>query len=524
MSELAPAAITRREMLQRLGIMIGGVAGVTVCGGLGLFYGLPKIDEFRSGGPGSTGTPSPDGKTLTPRSGLTGTPGGPDGKTPTAANTAKPVDTATPTQTTTATVASLPDVVGRLEKAGVKVDIKDLNPSWPKSYTDAAKALASGNGRAVKPEQMVPVVEPDNTWRGWWAGETFPFKPGVRFDNDRGYHVDASGKPLFHPDLIFDFSKAPKPEDLADVRLSVHYAGVFARRGGVTRDGLPQHTSYFAGIPGASVAGVEQFTLIPVPKELCPPENWTQGAVIRSYWMAVASFRDNKDAREGFPDGGVRKYVQIQWFNPEKSQFEVLDGRLMARLAREGQDLSIIERLPAGWPIAPETVSRLIGGRPDAWVFAPKTGEWFGEFFDRLPGVSYIQGVGHVNGAGKLLVGAEQADGSKTKVFNFKAGPTGMAERLLAPGNLSGLLFARQGDVGQVATRHQSYYTWGAGNVNFGVMAIEQATLMPLGETGCPVDEVREQKFTIMRDRALTQPDPKVTAFYWTGTEFRRAK
>ncbi|MBI4099983.1 hypothetical protein HY440_03155 [Candidatus Microgenomates bacterium] len=507
-------------MLKRLGLVFGGAAGVGVCGGLGLFFGLEKLNELRSGGGNGSG-----GETETPTRGATAGPRPTDA--PLATGTpAAGKDTPAPTATTTATVASIPDVVGRLKSAGVKVEISDSHPDWPKTYTDAAKTLSSGNGRAVKPEQMVPVVEPDNTWRGWWAGEAgFPFKSGIRFDNDRGYHVDASGKPLFNTDSIFDFSKAPKPEDLVDVRLSVHYAGFFARRGGVTRDGLPQHTSYFAGNPGASVAAVEQFTLIPVPKELCPPQDWTQGAVIRSYRMGVASFRDNKDAREGFVDGGVRKYLQIQWFNPEKNKFEILDGRLISRLAREGRDLSIIERLPAGWPVAPETVSARFGGRPDGWVFEPKTGEWFFEAFPLLNGVSYVQGTGHMNGSGSLLVGAEQADGSKTKVFNFKAQPVGMAENMYAPGIMSGLLYVRVGDAASNANvRHNSWYTSGKGNVLIGSPAIEQATAMPLGQTGCPVSEVEQQKIDIMRQRAKDQSDPLVRAWYWDGGKFVPAK
>lgn len=448
---------------------------------------------------------------------------------PTALVTKSPDVAATTTpQTTparvTATVTARPDVARILESQGYKVDLHDAHPDWPKTYGAAAQALTGNNGHPVSDFQMVPAIDDDKVWRGWWNGEPgFKLKSGIRFDGVQGCHVDATGKPLFKLDAIFDFSKAPKPEELANVQLNVNFAGFFARRGGVTRDGQPQHASYFSGTPGSHVEGIEQLTLIPVYKDLCPGD-WTQGAITRAYRMAVANFRDNKDARDGFEDNG-HKFLKIYWFNPESGQFQQLDGRLIAELAREKQDLSIIEKLPAGWPVAPETVSSRFGGRPDGWVWSPTTGEWFFEAFPLLSGVNYIQGTGHMNGSGLLLVGSEQADGSKTKVFNFKAQPIGMAENMYAPGIMSGLLFVRVGDAASNANvRHNSWYTSGNGNVMIGSPAIEQATAMPLGQTGCPASEVQQQKIDIMRQRAQEQPDPMVKAWYWDGGKFVLAK
>lgn len=425
------------------------------------------------------------------------------------------------TATVTATVRSVSsETLRTFDSLGIKVDVDALHPDWPKKPSEAARAIST-NG-AVKDWQMVPAVEPDGVWRGWWLGEHgFKLKSGVRFDARLGVHVDAVGNPVFRLDQIFNFS-APRSEDLVDVSLNVKYAGLFARRGGVTKNNQPQHSSYFTGVPNTSVSAVEQTTIIPAPNELCP-EDWTRAAVTRAYRMAVASFRDNKDAREGFMDGSQRRFVDIWSFNSQTKRWEKLDGRLIARLTMEkGKDaLTVIERLAPNWPINPNKVSESIGGFQGKWVFGFNTAEWFFEAFPLLSGVTYVDGVGHVGQNGKLLVGAEQADGARTKVFNFKAQPESMADHMFAPRSLSGVLFVRAGEASsQPELRSTSFYTWGNGDVIARVPAFEQATLMPVGETGCPVSDVETQKLETMRERAKSQPDPKVKAFYWDGTKF----
>jgi hypothetical protein len=419
-----------------------------------------------------------------------------------------------------------PDLVTSLAVLGIRVELP--NPNWPTSYEAVADVLrGSDASRAVTADKVVAVVETDlsgqRVWRGWYMGEVFPLKPGISYDSTKGYHVDSTGQPVFDQQKIFDFSNPPSPNGLWDIRLNSGYAGVFGRRGGVTREGLPQHSHYFSGVQGSGVNAIEQFALIPVPADLCP-ENWQKAASTSAYRLAVASFRDNRDARDGFTDGGRHQYLNIFWMNPETRSFESLPGRMIAKLAQEGYDLSIIDRLPAGYPISPESASQH-RGLPKHWVFEPRTGEWFYDAFPLKPGVTYVPGVGHIDRDGKILVGAVQADGQQTRLFDFTKPPEDMASGMKAPGNIPAVLFVRAGGAAtDVNARHHSWYTYGSGDVSLRGPSIEQATLMLVDSDGCPADQVVQLELDRARTLAQQQPDPLVTALFWNDSQFVNAR
>ncbi len=528
MAEIEPrSGITRRTFIRGSAVTLGvaGFGAVAVAGykfleNIGAIRKVPVSPTLPVPGAPTAASPDMAAQAVAP----TGTPtvaaptGMPDA---TQTNTLTNSPVAAPTQdrrtaTVTATVTSRPsEMLRTFESLGIEVDIKDLHKDWPIDQDGVVRVLRAGGSYNFDSTRIVPAVEKieggKKVWRGWWNAEpAFPLKAGVRFDASRGAHVDSSGKVLFDSGDIFDFSKAPDPKDLVDVRLNVEFAGVFARRGGVTREGRPQHTSYYSGEQGTVVNAVEQFTLIPVPEQLCE-ESWAKGAATRAYRMAVASFRDNKDAMEGFMDGGQRKFVKIQYFDSREGlkKFVELDGRLIARSVKEkGKDaLAAIERLAAGWPISPNQVAAETGFPADKFVLEPKTFEWYGEAFVLRPNVRYVDGVGHeLNGV--LQVGAIQADGNTTKVFDFGR-PEKLAQLVKVPRGLPAGMYVHTGDASADSSDRQfSVYTWGKGDTMFRGPAVEQVTLMEFGETGCPVGEVRQQMFLIMKQRATDNHDP----------------
>lgn len=442
-------------------------------------------------------------------------------ETPTATRTPTETPTPTPTAEPTRTIATATPQA--FQEMGIKTDLERLHPNWPKTHEEAA-ALLSADSYQIKPEQLVRIVEPDGVWRGWWMGETFPLKAGVSYNPNRGCHVDINGRPVFDPLAIFDTTtKAPKPEDLANLRVNADFIAVFGRRGGVTRDGLPQHTHYFTGKKGTEISAIEQLSIIPVPEEVCV--DWDLRSDMAAWRQAVKEFRDNPHARDGFVENGKRRFVNVVWFNAATTQWQQLDGRLIAELTRQHYDLSVIDRLPAGWPISIEEVAKTIGGSPEHWVFEPSTGEWFYEAWPTKPGVRFVEGVGYFSSDGRLLVGAKQADAATTEIFDFNQPPVNMTNQMKGPRYLPAVLFVRVGRMtNNPNLRDHSWYTWGDGDVRVSKDVIEQATLMPTGNVCIPTSISSEEQLERARLLAIQQPDQNVTALYWNGNAFVPAR
>ncbi|MFA6532437.1 MAG: hypothetical protein WCT22_00390 [Patescibacteria group bacterium] len=416
------------------------------------------------------------------------------------------------------------------ESQNIKVELP--NPNWPTSYQEVANILKNDEGTPILTADKVTAIietEPDGSkvWRGWYMAEPpFPLKEGITYSPE-GYHVDTEGRPVFDPELIFetDWDKVPNEikdnfsDRLVDLKINEPGIAVFARRGGATRDGLPQNTHYFAGTEGVTIPAIEQLSLIPVPENLCP-EDIGKAALTRAYRQAAMEFRDNNDAKNGA--------VDVQWFNPEIENFVRMDGRMIARLALQGVELSVLERLTPGYPVSPEEVSINTGGKADKWVFEPKTGEWFYEAFDYQHGITYKEGVGPVDRQGNLLFGAIQTDSRTSQVFDFSfLDVASLAQFMYAPPlSMQADLFARVGGYpSDLSIQNRSFYTWDGGKENGSDIVlpepgIEQARLEIVGVDSCPVDTLP----SMLRDRVQTlaedQPGPNVEAWYWNGYTF----
>jgi hypothetical protein len=350
-------------------------------------------------------------------------------------------------------------------------------------------------------------------------GETFPLKRGISYDPNRGYHIDTDGNPVFDPLKIFDTTQAPKPEDLVNIQVMANFVAVFGRRGGVTRNNLPQHTHYFTGEEGTKIEAIEQLSIIPVPEEVCV--DWDLRSDTVAWRQAVKEFRDNPHARDGFVENGKRRFVDVVWFNAETGKWQLLDGRMIAELTRQHYDLSVIDRLPAGWPLSNEEVSRMIGGESKHWVFDPSTGEWFYDSWPFKAGRRFVPGVGHFSSDGRLLVGAKQVDARTSEIFDFSQPPVNMANRMKGPGYLPAVLFVRVGRMtNDPNLRDHSWYTWGNGDVVTGQPVIEQAVLMPTGNLCIPTTRSSEEQLQRSYRLATDQPDPNVTTLYWNGNSF----
>jgi hypothetical protein len=197
---------------------------------------------------------------------------------------------------------------------------------------------------------------------------------------------------------------------------------------------------------------------------------------------------------------------------------------MIAKLAQEKYDLSVLDKLPAGYPISGIDVANRIGGNDKYWVWNPKTGEWHFEAFPFLPGVDYVRGVGHISG-GRILVGAEQTDIRTTKIFDFNQQPVDMASSMKAPGSLPAILFVRAGDAAPAPAKNVSWYTWGLGNVvPANGPSIEQATLMGTDFDGCPVAQMPQILLERARKLAIDQGNPQVTAYWWNEGRFVKAR
>lgn len=401
------------------------------------------------------------------------------------------------------------------------------NSNWPVSYQEVADALRNENEKPVLAADKVTAIIETNrdgskVWRGWYMAEPpFPLKEGVSFDPN-GYHVDRNGNPIFDPQQIFEtnWEKLPTADkdnfsvNLVDLKINNPAIALFARRGGVTRDGLPPNTHYFAGTEGVEVAAVEQLSLIPVPENLCP-EDIQKSALTRAYRQAALELRDNPDARNG--------NIGVEWFNPEKGQFVKMDGRMIAELFRQGVNLSVLERLTPGYPVSPEEMAIIIGGQADKWVFEPNTGEWFFEAFKYKPGITYKEGVGPVDSQGNLLYGIVQTDSRTSQVFNFSSLDTpALSEYMLSPSEvMQADLFARAG--GHSANPkiyNHSWYTWGNGDVILSEKAIEQGRLEMVNVGSCPISDLPTILESRVKRLAEDQPDKNVTALYWDGSAF----
>lgn len=409
------------------------------------------------------------------------------------------------------------------QELGIRTDLERLHPNWPKTHEEAAILLAADSAHSIRPEQLVRIVDQDGIWRGWWMGETFPLKAGISYNQARGCHVDANGNPVFDPLAIFNTTQAPRPEDLANIRVNADFIAVFGRRGGATRDGLPQHTHYFTGEDGTEVSAIEQLSIIPVPEEVCV--DWDLRSDTAAWRQAVKEFRDNPHARDGFVENGIRRFVNVIWFNAATRQWQQLDGRMIAELTRQHYDLSLIDRLPAGWPLSNEVVAKTIGGQPEHWVFDPSTGEWFYESWPFKAGIKFVPGVGHFSSDGRLLVGAKQMDARTSEIFDFNQPPADMANGMNGPGYLPAVLFVRVGRMTENPNlRDHSWWTLGAGDIITGESVIEQAALMPTGNPCLPTTGSSTEQLERARRLATEQSDPNVTASYWNGNDFVPAR
>jgi len=419
-------------------------------------------------------------------------------------------------------IAQQRDIITSLQELGIKVD-ENLPKAVPRSYAEASDAVSADKNKPVGADHFVPILENDGKggqiWRGWWMAEPpFPFKNDVKFDSSKGYHVDKNGNAMFDPTQIFETDWEKLPQDVRDnfasrlINLKVNKKGIalMARRGGITRGDLPKNAHNFTGTYGSQVDAIEQLTIIPVPENICL-ENIEKSAITKAYRMAAMEFRDNKEAREG--------KIIVKWFDPEKG-WKIIRGKTIARLAVEGHDLTMLDRLIAGEPISSEDMAEKVGGKPEHWLWNPPSREWFYEAFPTLAGTKYQAGVGHIRN-GKLLVGIKHADSRTTEVFDFNAGVVNMASSMKAPGNFPAVLFARAGmAVNDSRFNNHSWYTFRNGNVNLGKPGIEQATWMPLSPDLCPTGDEDQQLMARARTLAQEQGDRNVIAAYWDGSQY----
>ena len=401
------------------------------------------------------------------------------------------------------------------------------NPNWPTSYDQVAGALKNSNGApALTADKITTIVETkqdgSRIWRGWYMAEPpFPLKVGVTY-NPSGYHMDQNGNPIFDPQQIFETNGEKLPDEvkndfsarLVDLKINNLGIALFARRGGATRDDLPQNTHYFAGTEGVEISAIEQLTLIPVPENLCP-EDIGKSALTRAYRQAALEFRDDPDARNGI--------VSVGWFNPEIGNFVKMDGRMIVELVRQGANLSVLERLTPGYPVSPVEMAQTIGGREDKWVFEPNTGEWFYEAFNYKSDVTYKEGVGPINNQGNLLYGIVQTDSRTSQVFDFsKLDTSALSQVMTAPHEvMQADLFARAGGYSvNPDTRNHSWYTWDSGDISLAEGAIEQARLEMVNVGSCPISDLQTVLEARVERLAKDQPNQNITALYWNGRTF----
>jgi len=334
--------------------------------------------------------------------------------------------------------------------------------------------------------------------------------------------MDQNGNPIFVPQQIFETNGEKLPDlvkndfsaRLVDLKINNSGIALFARRGGATRDDLPQNTHYFAGTEGVEISAIEQLTLIPVPENLCP-EDIGKSALTRAYRQAALEFRDDPDARNGI--------VSVGWFNPEIGNFVKMDGRMIVELVRQGANLSVLERLTPGYPVSPVEMAQTIGGREDKWVFEPNTGEWFYEAFNYKSDVTYKEGVGPINNQGNLLYGIVQTDSRTSQVFDFsKLDTSALSQVMTAPHEvMQADLFARAGGYSvNPDTRNHSWYTWDSGDISLAEGAIEQARLEMVNVGSCPISDLQTVLEARVERLAKDQPDQNITALYWNGRTF----
>jgi len=435
--------LTRREFL-RLGLIFGGSAALAACGDL--LYSI-------------TSTP-----TLAPRLGEnipTGTPQSEQRKTPTEATGLT------------------------LESMGIEVDFSGLDTRHPKTPEEAAKLLKLNTSYA---ENLVPVIWTNTetnkrTWSGEWMGEMWPLQAGVHYDVSKGMHIDSNGNPLTDIQEIFNFNGKPT---LVDITLDADYAAIYAGRGEETSRGLPKYTGYFAGERGASVEQIEQLTILrPEFDTGCDPNDFPTAANLRAFRQSVREFRDNEGARKG--------ERQIEWYNPETNTFEIVQGQLVAEMAKQGIEMPFIDKMPAGYPLTGRQVASLLGGFESQWIFDPQTGDWNYEAWNFVRGVTYKPGVGHFDTNGKILVGRERVDSSSPlSVFDFTqaVNPNFMFSSMKAPGKLPASLWVRVGGDDTNTKHPQSIYTSGDGDVTVDPNAsmlskAEQAKLVIVDQDVC---------------------------------------
>ncbi len=537
--------ISRRDALKFIPIV--GAAAMALACKLGVSInpetpGATNLPDTATPQPSQTGvptnpatsTPLPNPNTATPIANpFTATSlSNPDTITPQPSQTGIPTNTATNTATATARATETlqpGDISGILKAEGVKIELPRAN--WPTTYQEVADILKSPMiGDYLTPDKITAVVETDATgqkyWRGWYIAEPpFPLKQGIKFDSNKGVHVDSHGTAVFDPQKIFetDWNKLPDniknnfPDFLVNLKINKPGYALFARRGGATRDNLPKNTHYFAGTEGVEVSAIEQLTLIPVPENLCP-DDIRKASLTKAYRQAVLEFRDNSDAKNG--------KVDIQWFNPESGLFSRVDGRMITKLARQGVDLSILERLTPGYPVSPEKMKSIIGGRADKWVFEPNSGEWFWEAYPYKPGITYKEGVGPINSQGKLLYGYVQADSRTSQVFNFSTlDVAALSSGMAAPSEMMQAdLFARAGGYSANPNiKNHSWYTWDNGDITLTEKAIEQGRLEMVNVGSCPISDLETVLKARVERLAKDQKDPNVTALYWNGTKFIKA-
>lgn len=413
-----------------------------------------------------------------------------------------------------------PELTTVLRNLGIEIDVPD---NWPVTYAETAEALHDPRSRNPMQERnLVADIEPihnndgevvGRVWRGRYKGEMFPLRSGISYNHELGYHVDSRGNPVFDPAEIFDYTQGIEPDELVDLELQKEGIAVFARRGGATQSGDLPHSHYYFGTEGAGVDGIEQLAVVPPEPEVCPTDP-DQAGVTKSYRLAAAELRDNPHT---WDDG--RDVVSVNWYDPETRHFRKLDGRMIEALTREGTDLSMLERMPAGYPLSPEEVAGRLGGDADKYTVNTDTFEWFYESFRLQPGVYYEPGVGHRNRQGDLLIGprANQADRATSEVFNFDILDYGsLLSHVEAPEELPAVLFARAGRaVNHLSVKDHSWYTWGSGDVHLLRRAIEQMTLMPVDLDSCPEDEL--PRVLESRAKQLAEAaDPTLTRLYWT--------
>ncbi|PIY71804.1 hypothetical protein COY87_04250, partial [Candidatus Roizmanbacteria bacterium CG_4_10_14_0_8_um_filter_33_9] len=321
------------------------------------------------------------------------------------------------------------------------------------------------------------------TWSGEWMGEMWPLQTGIHYDVSKGMHIDANGNPLTDIQKIFNFSGKPT---LVDITLDADYAAIYAGRGEETYRGLPKYTGYFAGERGASVEQIEQLTILrPEFDAGCDPNDFQTAANLKAFRQSVREFRDNEGARNGDR--------QIEWYNPETNTFEIIQGQLVAEMAKAGIEMPFIDKMPAGYPLTGRQVASKLGGLESQWIFDPETADWNYEAWNFAPNVTYVLGVGHFDTKGNILVGKERVDSSSPlSVFDFTqaVNPDLMFSSMKAPGKLPASLWVRVGGDDTDTMHPQSIYTSGNGDVTVDPNAsmlpkAEQAKLVIVDQNAC---------------------------------------